>query len=85
MTEKLARALGWLGLLAGILTAIFTPLPGWFLQTSVCMIFGYVFSGLYLMLSAKYGIETKWLNPGYAGLLLSSSPILVAIYFSLFT
>jgi hypothetical protein len=80
VSEKTVRIIGWLGLFFGIITAVCSPLPGkWAAITILSTIPGFLFSSLYIMHSAKLGVKNKWIHPGYIGLLLTSTPIILAI------
>jgi hypothetical protein len=81
--EKLTPYLGWAGLAFGIITAVCAPLPDFAKLTFICMAPGLLLSSFYIMFSSKYRIETKWINPGFVGIFLSSAPILLAVYYSL--
>lgn len=79
------RPLGWFALLFGAATAIFSALPGIFGFLSLpMMLMGLGLSTLYLMLSTRHRIEHGYIHPGYVGMLLSSVPLLLLIWFKLF-
>jgi hypothetical protein len=76
------RPLGWIALLFGTATAILALLPGNAQLLSLpMMLMGLGISTLYLMLSTRYKLEHQFIHPGYIGMLLSSVPIFLLIYF----
>jgi hypothetical protein len=80
--QKLTSVFGWLGLAIGIVVAVAAPLPGWGTPIAfICMLPGFLFSSLFVLYSTKYQIKTKWVNPGYVGMLLNSTPLLLLFYF----
>lgn len=80
--QKYITLLGWFGLAFGIITAVASFLPGYGAFIGMgCMFPGFLFSSLYVLLLSKYEIVAPKFNPGYIGLLLSSTPILLFIYF----
>ncbi|MCX6312431.1 MAG: hypothetical protein NT084_12440 [Bacteroidetes bacterium] len=82
--KKLTPILGWLGFLIGIVTAIAAPLPGWGTPIAfICMLPGFLLSSIYILFSTRYQLETKWINPGYVGMLLNSTPLIMLLYFQL--
>jgi hypothetical protein len=82
--EKLAPVIGWIGLLFGVVTAICTPLPGWGQVVALgTMLLGFLFCSVYILLSSRYQLESKWFNPGYVGMFLSSAPLIMILYFML--
>lgn len=71
--------MGWIGLCFGIATALLVP---YYLPLSLfTAIPGFLLSSLYILLTTKYEMETPRINPGYAGIILSSSPVLLFIVF----
>jgi hypothetical protein len=78
---KYYRHLGWAGIVFGSICTIGLFIPGLNgLKVSfVAMLFGFLCSSLYIMLTTKHEIETPKINPGYVGLLLSSAPIILFI------
>ena len=80
--EKITRVLGWTGLIIGVIVMITAMGPGrWPFIGFIGMLPGFLFSSAYVLLSTKYQIQSKWINPGYAGMLLSSTPLILIIYF----
>ena len=61
-----------------------TPMYDYAIRTFICMGIGFLFCSLYIMFRTKYELKTKWINPGYTGILLNSTPILIALYYFLF-
>jgi hypothetical protein len=77
------RLLGWFALLLGAATAIFSTQPGIFGLLSLPMMFmGLGLSTLYLMLSTRHRVEHGYIHPGYIGMLLSSVPLILFIWFN---
>jgi hypothetical protein len=82
--EKLTKFFGWFGFLIGITTAICAPLPGYgALIALICMTPGFLFSSLYVLFSTRYKISYGWFNPGYFGMFLSSTPLIMILFFKL--
>ncbi|HEU4719419.1 MAG TPA: hypothetical protein VFU15_16355 [Bacteroidia bacterium] len=82
--EKIVRVLGWAGFACGAITAVFATMPGrWGLIAMFIMLPGFLLSSAYVLLSTRYRIESKFFNPGYAGMILSSVPLMLIIYFML--
>lgn len=74
--------LGWFGLLFGLITAIASFLPGYGAFVGMGSMFpGFLFSSVYILLMGRYEITPPKFNPGYYGILLSSTPIILFIYF----
>ena len=77
--QKYTPALGWIGLSFGIITALLVP---YYLPFSIFTALpGFLFSSLYILFAAKYELEIPRVNPGYLGLFLSSSPVLLFIVY----
>jgi hypothetical protein len=81
--QKLTPFIGWAGFICGALTAYFAANPYRAGTTFALMIPGMLLSSLHIMFSSRYRLQNKWIHPGYLGVLLSSAPLLLAIYFSL--
>jgi hypothetical protein len=82
--EKITPILGWIGFGFGILTSIAAFLPHWGAPVAfICMLPGFLFSSVYVLLSTKYQIISKGINPGYMGMLLNSTPLILIAYFQL--
>lgn len=81
---RITPLLGWIGFLFGMITAITAPMYGYAKVTFLCMVPGFLLSSLYIMFSSKLQLKSRWINPGYMGVLLSSAPILIALYYYLF-
>ncbi|GAB4140354.1 MAG: hypothetical protein Fur0041_15510 [Bacteroidia bacterium] len=80
--EKWVRVIGYAALLFGAGTAISAPLPGWGAPLALMMMIpGFLLSSVYILLSNKYEVKSGFIHPGYIGLLLSSTPVLLIIYF----
>jgi len=80
--QKLTPLFGWIGIALGIVTAIAAPLPGWGTPIAFfCMLPGFLFSSVYVLFSTRYQIKPKWINPGYVGMLLNSTPLIMLFYF----
>jgi hypothetical protein len=80
--QKLTPIVGWIGFALGIVAAIAAPLPGWGTPVSfMCMLPGFLCCSVYILYSTRYQIPTKWINPGYVGMLLNSAPLLLLFYF----
>lgn len=78
------RPLGWIALLIGMATAILAILPGSMqLLSFPMMLMGLGLSTLYLMLSTRYKLQHGFIHPGYIGMVLSSVPLFLLIYFKL--
>jgi hypothetical protein len=82
--ERITPYLGWIGFVLGIVTAVTSPMYDWAIVTFSSMSGGMLFSSLYIMYSTKYGLRSSWINPGYTGILLNSTPILIALFYYLF-
>lgn len=81
---KYLPLIGWSGLVFGIITAIFAFMPGTLVFVAMLsMLPGFLLSSLYVMFTTRHNIETPKFNPGYAGMLLSSIPLILIIYFYL--
>lgn len=79
---KYLPLIGWGGLVFGIITAIFAFMPGSLVFISIfSMLPGFLLSSLYVMMSTRNDITTPKFNPGYIGMLLSSIPLILIIYF----
>lgn len=78
------KPLGWVVLAFSALTAAFATLPGvyGFLALPM-MLMGMGLSTIYLMLSTRHRVEHGYIHPGYIGLLLSSVPLLLILFFKL--
>jgi hypothetical protein len=80
---KYYRQLGWAGVVCGMVCVIgfFIPDITGVKVSMIAMLPGFLCSSLYIMYTTKYEIETPKINPGYIGLLLSSAPVLLFLYF----
>jgi hypothetical protein len=76
---------GWAGIACGMICAvgIFIPDLTGLKVSMVSMLPGFLFSSLYIMFTTKYEVDTPKINPGYVGLLLNSTPIILFIFFLL--
>ncbi|MBI3511502.1 MAG: hypothetical protein HY064_12640 [Bacteroidetes bacterium] len=80
--KKFTLFLGWIGLIFGITTAVCAPLPGWGTPIAFfSMLPGFLCSSLYVLFSSRDEVNTGWFNPGYWGMFLSSTPLILLIYF----
>jgi hypothetical protein len=81
---KYLPLIGWGGLIFGIITAIFAFMPGTLVLFSMfSMLPGFLLSSLYVMFTTRHNLETPKINPGYWGMALSSTPLILIIYFIL--
>lgn len=79
---KYIPLIGWLGLVCGIVSAASAFLPGWGAFISMtAMLPGFLLSSLYVMMSTRHQIEMPKINPGYIGMILSSTPLILFIFF----
>jgi hypothetical protein len=77
------RILGIVSPILGIATTVAAFLPGYgSLVALVLMLPSFLISSAYILLSNRVGIEHVYANPGYIGLILSSTPLLFVIYFN---
>ncbi len=76
---------GYAGVICGLICAIgiFLPDVTGLTISMIAMLPGFLFSSLYIMLTTRFEIETPKINPGYVGLLFSSVPLLLFIFFFL--
>lgn len=82
--EKYIPMMGWFGLLFGVITAVASFLPGYGAFIGMgCMLPGFLFSSGYILLMSRYELTPPKFHPGYFGLLLSSTPLMLFIYFYL--
>lgn len=82
--KKLTPIFGWIGFAIGIVVAVAAPLPGWGTPIAfIGMLPGFLLSSIYILFSTRYEIQAKWINPGYVGMLLNSTPLLMLIYFQI--
>lgn len=82
--KKLTPIFGWIGFSIGIITATAAPLPGWGTPIAFfCMLPGFILCSIYILFSTRFQLETKWINPGYIGMLLNSTPLLMLLYFQI--
>jgi hypothetical protein len=82
--KKFTLIFGWLGFSLGIVTAVAAPLPGWGTPIAfICMLPGFLLCSVYILFSTRYEITSRWINPGYVGMLLNSTPLLFLLYFQL--
>jgi hypothetical protein len=82
--QKLLPFFGIAGLICGIVcaTSAFLPGVGVFISM-IAMVPGFLLSSLYVMFATRYEVETPKINPGYIGMALSSTPLLLFIFFFL--
>lgn len=79
---KYIPLLGWIGLLCGVVAAVSAFLPGWGVFISmVAMLPGFLISSLYVMMSTRHELKMPKINPGYIGMVLSSTPLVLFIFF----
>ena len=82
--KKITPALGWAGLVIGIIVAISAPLPGYGIFVALFgMLPGFLLSSVYVLFSTRYQLKTKWINPGLVGMMLNSTPLIMFVYFQL--
>jgi hypothetical protein len=80
--QKYIPLIGWAGLIFGIVTAIAAFMPGLgFFIAITAMLPGFLLSSLYVMLSSRHQVETPRIHPGYIGMVLSSVPIVLFIFY----
>ena len=84
---KYYRFFGIAGVALGLVCAvgIFLPDITGLRISMLAMLPGFLFSSLYIMLTTRHEIPTPKINPGYVGLLLSSVPLILFIYFAITT
>ncbi|MCU0435863.1 MAG: hypothetical protein MUC87_20560 [Bacteroidia bacterium] len=76
------KPLGWVVLAFSALTAVFSTLSGVFQFIAMpMMLMGMGLSTIYLMLSTRHRVVHGYVHPGYIGLLLSSVPLLLILFF----
>lgn len=82
---KYYRQFGWAGIVFGAITVLgfFIPDITGVKISMIAMLPGFLFSSLYVMVTTRNQIETPKINPGYVGMLLSSAPIILFIFFAL--
>lgn len=82
---KYVSFFGWAGIACGLIciAGIFLPDVTGLKVSLIAMLPGFLFSSLYIMLTTKHELDTPKINPGYVGLLLNSTPILLFIFFIL--
>jgi hypothetical protein len=75
----------WAGIICGLICTAGLLMPGLygFTVSLIAMLPGFLFSSLYVMLTTRHEIETPKINPGYVGMLLSSAPIILFIFFAI--
>ncbi|HTF04756.1 MAG TPA: hypothetical protein VK826_12060 [Bacteroidia bacterium] len=82
--KKYIPLFGWAGLIFGITTAISSFLPGYgFFIAMTSALPGFLTSSLYVLLSSRYEVKAPRINPGYIGMALSSTPIIIFIIFAI--
>ncbi len=80
--QKLTPVFGWIGLIIGLVVSVAAQLPGWGTPVAfLCMLPGFLCASTYVLYSSRYQIVSKWINLGYVGLLLNSTPIIMLLYF----
>lgn len=81
---KYIPLLGWIGLLCGMIAAVSAFLPGLgFFIAITAMLPGFLLSSFYIMMATRHEVATPKINPGYIGMILSSTPLILFIYFYL--
>lgn len=78
---KLFRISGYLSLFFGTLAVLFTLQPQFLILALPIAVLGYVSSITYIFLKTRHEIKTGFFNQGIAGMLLSSVPVVVVMYF----
>jgi hypothetical protein len=82
--KKLTPILGWIGFALGLVVAISAPLPGaGAIIALFCMLPGFLLSSVYVLFSTRYQLQTKYINPGFFGMILNSTPLVMFLYFQL--
>lgn len=81
---NLVRLTGILCMIVGAATAAMAFMNGYApIIALATAILGFLLSSAHISLRLRYGVETKFINPGFVGLLLSSTPLLLILYLSL--
>ncbi|CAN5218871.1 hypothetical protein BH09BAC5_BH09BAC5_29850 [soil metagenome] len=82
--QKITPTLGWIGFTLGIIVMIASLLPGYAPYVAVfAMLPGFLLSSIYVLFSTKYQLKSKYINPGFMGMILNSTPLVMFVYFQM--
>ncbi len=84
MMRKITPTLGWIGFSLGIVVMAASLMPGRGPYIAVfAMLPGFLLSSVYVLFSTKYQLKTKYINPGFMGMILNSTPLAMFVYFNM--
>ena len=81
---KLFNLSGYLALFFGTLAVLFTLQAQFLLIALLAAVLGYIFSVMYIFLKTRLEVKTGFFNQGIVGMILSSVPVILILYFILF-
>ena len=83
--QKKLKLLGIVSIVIGSITALLciSPIPGSQILALPIGFIGMICSCIYIFIDTKKEINTKTFTPGIIGLLLSSSPVLLILAFTI--
>ena len=84
--EKKLKLLGIISLIIGVLTALVSIYPSprsLFIALPLGFI-GMLCSGAYVYIDTTHDINTKKITPGIIGIVLSSTPVLIILIFTIY-